>query len=57
MTAADAYDPTSYHPDDVAAGNTPTDAERDIDYADTEDERDRLRALWAKLDAESGYAR
>jgi hypothetical protein len=23
----DAYDPTSYHPEDVAAGNTPTDAE------------------------------
>ena len=23
----DAYDPTTYHPEDVAAGNTPTDAE------------------------------
>ena len=68
MTAAktaDAYDPTTYHPDDVAAGNTPTDAERAADrdapafvqYVSDAAESDRLRTLWAKLDAESGYVR
>ena len=31
LATADAYDPTSYHPDDVAAGNTPTAAERAAD--------------------------
>ena len=28
---SDAYDPTTHHPDDLAAGNTPTAAERAAD--------------------------
>jgi len=60
MTDADAYDPTTYHPEDVANGNA-ADAQAENARRVSEDEAAaesaRLRTLWAKLDAESGYAR
>ena len=64
MTAAktpDAYDPTTYHPDDVANGNAAEaqaeNARRVSEDEAADAESARLRALWAKLDVESGYVR
>lgn len=56
----DAYDPTSYHPDDVANGNAAearAENARRVSEDDIDAESARLRDLWAKLDAESGCAR